>query len=119
MAPQSLVWSHHTEANYDRYTAFGAQLGLYGQYINLLAGEDYFQLDYTGGFDLADSFFLGINATTASIAGDTGFAGVALYPQLTTSDSFAIGLRGEFFSETDGFGAFKGLSYCRLKFLPK
>ena len=39
------------------------------------------------------------------LAGDTGFAGVALYPQLTTSDSFAIGLRGEFFSETDGFGA--------------
>jgi len=81
-----------TEANYDRYTAFGAQLGLYGQYINLLAGEDYFQLDYTGGFDLADSFFLGINATTATLAGDTGFAGVALYPQLTTSDTFAIGL---------------------------
>ena len=94
-----------TEANYDRYTAFGAQLGLYGQYINLLAGEDYFQLDYTGGFDIADSFFLGINATTATLAGDTGFAGVALYPQLTTSDTFAIGLRGEFFSETDGFGA--------------
>ena len=94
-----------TEANYDRYTAFGAQLGLYGQYINLLAGEDYFQLDYTGGFDLSDSFFMGINATTATLAGDNGFAGVALYPQLTTSDSFAIGLRGEFFSETDGFGA--------------
>tara|TARA_B100001093_G_scaffold291578_1_gene278343 strand:+ start:380 stop:1402 length:1023 start_codon:yes stop_codon:yes gene_type:complete len=94
-----------TEANYDRYTAFGAQLGLYGQYINLLAGDEYFQLDYTGGFDLSDSFFLGINATTATLAGDTGFAGVALYPQLTTSDSFAIGLRGEFFSETDGFGA--------------
>ena len=94
-----------TEANYDRYTAFGAQLGLYGQYINLLAGDEYFQLDYTGWFDLSDSFFLGINATTATLAGDTGFAGVALYPQLTTSDSFAIGLRGEFFSETDGFGA--------------
>ena len=94
-----------TEANYDRYTAFGAQLGLYGQYINLLAGDEYFQLDYTGGFDLSDSFFLGINATTATRAGDTGFAGVALYPQLTASDSFAIGLRGEFFSETDGFGA--------------
>ena len=94
-----------TEANYDRYTAFGAQLGLYGQYINLLAGDEYFQLDYTGWFDLSDSFFLGINATTATLAGDTGFAGVALYPQLTTSDSFSIGLRGEFFSETDGFGA--------------
>ena len=97
-----------TEANYDRYTAFGAQLGLYGQYINLLAGEDYFQIDYTGGFDLSDSFFLGINATTATLGGDTGFAGVALYPQITTSDSFAIGLRGEFFSETDGFGALVG-----------
>lgn len=94
-----------TEANYDRYTAFGAQLGLYGQYINLLAGDEYFQIDYTGGFDLSDSFFLGINATTATLAGDTGFAGIALYPQLTASDSFAIGLRGEFFSETDGFGA--------------
>ena len=40
--------------------------------------------------------------------GDTGFAGVALYPQLSASDSFAIGLRGEFFSETDGFGALVG-----------
>ena len=94
-----------TEANYDRYTAFGAQLGLYGQYLNLLAGDEYFQIDYTGGIDLSDSFFLGINATTATLAGDTGFAGIALYPQLTASDSFAIGLRGEFFSETDGFGA--------------
>ncbi|MDA7777764.1 porin [Flavobacteriaceae bacterium] len=94
-----------TEANYDRYTAFGAQLGLYGQYINLLAGEDYTQIDFTGGFDLSDRFFLGINATTASLAGDTGFAGVALYPQLAATDDFSIGLRGEFFSETDGFGA--------------
>jgi hypothetical protein len=94
-----------TEANYDRYTAFGAQLGLYGQYINFLGGDGYAQIDYTGGFDLSDSFFLGINATSASLDGDTGFAGVALYPQITTSDSFAIGLRGEFFSETDGYGA--------------
>ncbi len=94
-----------TEANYDRYTAFGAQLGLYGQYINLLAGEDYTQIDFTGGFDLSDRFFLGINATTASLSGDTGFAGVALYPQLAATDDFSIGLRGEFFSETDGFGA--------------
>jgi hypothetical protein len=94
-----------TEANYSRYTAFGAQLGLYGQYINFLGGEDYAQIDFTGGFDLSDSFFLGINATSATLSGDMGFAGVALYPQITTSDSFAIGLRGEFFSETDGFGA--------------
>ena len=94
-----------TEANYDRYTAFGAQLGLYGQYINFLGGDGYAQIDFTGVLYLSDSFFLGLNATTASLEGDTGFSGVALYPQLTVSDGFAIGLRGEFFSETDGFGA--------------
>tara|TARA_A100001011_G_scaffold400632_1_gene516990 strand:+ start:5853 stop:6902 length:1050 start_codon:yes stop_codon:yes gene_type:complete len=94
-----------TEANYDRVTRFGAQVGLYGQYLNYLGGDGYSQIDYTGGFNVSDSFFLGINATTASLEGDMGFAGVALYPQLTASDSFAIGLRGEFFSETDGFGA--------------
>ena len=94
-----------TEANYSQYTAFGAQLGLYGQYINFLGGDGYAQIDFTGGFDLSDAFFLGINATSASLEGDQGFSGVALYPQLTTSDRFALGLRGEFFSETDGFGA--------------
>ena len=28
-----------------------------------------------------------------------GFYGVALYPQLATSDTFTIGLRGEYFAE--------------------
>src|SRR6056300_136157 len=94
-----------TEANYDRYTAFGAQLGLYGQYINFLGGDGYAQIDFTGGFDLSEELFLGINATSASLEGDQGFSGIALYPQLTTNDNFAIGVRGEFFSETSGFGA--------------
>ncbi len=81
---------------------YGVQLGLYGQYINLLAGEDYTQIDFTGGLDLSDSFFLGVNATTTSLAGDAGFSGVALYPQLALSETFTIGLRGEIFNETDG-----------------
>ena len=33
-----------TEANYDRYTAFGAQT--YGQYINYLGGDGYSQIDF-------------------------------------------------------------------------
>ena len=33
------------------------------------------------------------------------FAGVALYPQLATSDAFTIGLRAEYFAETEFFGA--------------
>ena len=86
---------------FDSYM-YGVQLGLYGQYINLLAGEDYTQLDFTGGLDLSDSFFLGVNATTTALAGDAGFSGIALYPQLALSDSFTVGLRGEIFNETDG-----------------
>ena len=90
------------ETVFDSYM-YGVQLGLFGQYVNLLAGEDYTQIDFTGGFDLSESFYLGINATSASIGdGDEGFSGVALYPQLALSDSFSIGLRGEIFNETDG-----------------
>lgn len=81
---------------------YGVQLGLYGQYINLLAGEDYTQIDFTGGLDITDSFFLGVNATSTDLGGDAGFSGIALYPQVALSESFSVGLRGEIFSETDG-----------------
>ncbi len=94
-----------TEANYDRYTAFGAQLGFFGQYLNFLGGEGYAQIDFTGGVDISDAFYFGVNASTAALEGNTGFSGIALYPQLTLSDTFALGMRGEFFAETDGFGA--------------
>jgi len=79
---------------------FGAQLGLYGQYINLLTGQGATQFDYTGGFDLSDSFFVGINATTYE-DDSSEWSGLALYPQVTLSDSFAIGLRGETFDIKD------------------
>jgi hypothetical protein len=87
--------------------SFGAQLGFYGQYLNFYydSGENGglgTEIDFTGGFDLSDSFFLGINAAyDTNSAANSGFYGVALYPQLTTSDSFAIGLRGEYFQVTD------------------
>ena len=80
---------------------FGAQLGFYGQYLNLYYdsgnnGGLGFEIDYTGGFDLSDSFFLGINGAYNDNDG-SGFYGAALYPQLATSDDFSIGLRGEYF----------------------
>ncbi|NNC48981.1 MAG: porin [Flaviramulus sp.] len=82
--------------------ALGAQLGYSGQFLNLYydsgnAGGLGFEIDYTGGFDLSDDFFLGINAAYNDNDG-SGFYGAALYPQLATSDSFSIGLRGEYFS---------------------
>ena len=81
--------------------AFGAQLGAYGQFLNLYydSGNNDglgFEIDYTGGFDITDSFFLGINGAYQT-NDDAGFYGAALYPQLATSDSFSLGLRGELF----------------------
>ncbi|MGB0366328.1 MAG: outer membrane beta-barrel protein [Flavobacteriaceae bacterium] len=85
---------------------FGAQLGLYGQYINYLGGgtAGVSQIDFTGGFNITDSFYLGLNATSYSDDNDVEFSGVALYPQYSFSDSFALGARFEAFSE-DGLEA--------------
>jgi hypothetical protein len=82
--------------------AFGAQLGYSGQYLNLYYdsgnnGGLGFEIDYTGGFDMSEDFYLGINAAYNDNDG-SGFYGAALYPQLATSDSFSVGLRGEYFS---------------------
>ncbi len=86
---------------------FGAQLGIFGQYINYLGGgtAGVSQIDFTGGFNLGDSFYLGINATSYSDDDNVEFSGVALYPQYTFSDSFALGARFEAFSENGNLGA--------------
>ena len=88
---------------------FGAQLGLYGQYINFLSGglSNVSQIDFTGGIDITDGFFLGVNATSYEDDGGE-WSGVALYPQLTVSDSFALGLRYENFDikDTNTFSSF-------------
>ena len=79
--------------------ALGAQLGYAGQFLNFYYDDEEvlgFEIDYTGGFDVSDSFYLGINAAYADNDGE-GFMGAALYPQFATSDSFSIGLRGEYF----------------------
>ena len=99
-----------TEGNFDSVLTgipfdaymFGAQLGISGQYLNLLAGDGYTQIDFTGGFNLSDSFFLGINATSADMDDAGKFSGVALYPQLALSDTFTLGLRGEIFNDDSG-----------------
>lgn len=94
-----------TELNPLGTYAYGAQLGYKGQFLNLLADDGAFEIDFTGGFNLSDNFFLGINAAYFDGSDDTGFAGVALYPQYQTHENFTIGLRGEYFSETGDFGA--------------
>ena len=83
--------------------ALGAQFGYAGQFLNLYYDNDEvlgFEIDYTGGFDVDDELFIGINAAY-QVSNDAGFYGVALYPQYTVSDSFAVGLRGELFGLHD------------------
>ncbi|MEC8682384.1 MAG: outer membrane beta-barrel protein, partial [Bacteroidota bacterium] len=113
---------------------FGGQLGYStdsgSTFLNLIYGDqdgDYtdqglgegagstFQVDLTTGYDLSDSFYLGLNATyNTTDAGDMGgddygFYGVALYAQAALSDSFSLGLRPEYFSEfAGGAGAIGG-----------
>jgi hypothetical protein len=95
-----------TEFNPTGDYAFGAQLGYAGQFLNVLVDPSFTEIDFTGGFDLSDDLFLGINAAYLTLEDNGGgFAGVALYPQLATSDTFTIGLRGEYFVEDGAFGA--------------
>lgn len=90
------------DTSWDGEYALGAQLGYKGQYLNLYYdsgnhGGLGFEIDYTGGFDLSDAFYLGINAAYNDNDG-SGFYGAALYPQVSLSDSFSLGLRGEYFA---------------------
>jgi hypothetical protein len=77
-----------------------------------------FQIDLTTGWNLSDKFYLGVNTSMQSVAageafvaegqiedsdGDaSSFFGVALYPKVTLSDAFALGLRAEYFSTKNG-----------------
>lgn len=95
-----------TEYNPTGDYAVGAQLGYKGQFLNVLYDPSFFEIDFTGGFDLSDDFYLGVNAAYLSLEDDAGgFMGGAIYPQYTISETFALGLRGEYFAEDKNFGA--------------
>ena len=77
-----------------------------------------FQADITTGWNLSEKFYLGVNTTYQTVGageafvaegsikdsdGDaSSFMGVALYPKITLSETFAIGLRAEYFGVTNG-----------------
>lgn len=82
----------------DEYVA-GAQIGYGGAYLNFLFDDEFFQVDLTAGWDLGETFYLGVNATSAS----DSFYGGALYLQNSFTDDFALGLRGEYWQD-EGVG---------------
>ncbi|MCH3881433.1 MULTISPECIES: outer membrane beta-barrel protein [Tenacibaculum] len=96
------------DGNFGGDMQIGGQIGYKGQFLNVIYGsdgssDDALYLDYTGGFDLSDTFFLGINAAYAnSVDTDSGYTGAALYLQNTFSDTFALGLRPEYFQVSAG-----------------
>lgn len=93
-----------TEFNPTGDYAVGAQLGYSGQFLNFVYSQGGFEIDYTGGFDLSEEFYLGLNGAYYDNDG-TGFAGVALYPQYKTSENFTLGMRAEYFMESGDYGA--------------
>ncbi len=103
----------YTEFNPIGKYSFGGQVGYSNDsgsaYLNLLYGEQslsddaLFQIDLTTGWDLTETFYLGFNTTYQDTEG-IGFYGAALYPQLSLSDSFGIGLRAEYFKELEDGG---------------
>ena len=92
----------------------GVQAGFKGQYLNIAYGADgfayndagnlatdAFYIDYTGGFNISESLYLGLNAAySTSEEADYGYQGFAVYLENSFSDAFSLGLRPEFFQET-------------------
>jgi len=89
---------------------FGAQLFLspaegLNTYLNIITGHPSgTEFDLTASYQLSTKFKLGLNAAdyTKPDKDDGGFSGAALYPQYAFSDSFALGLRGEYFKAKEG-----------------
>ena len=89
--------------------ALGSQLSYVGEgvsvYLNSMDGKNSGTIvDLTATFQLTDSFKLGLNAADWSNTGDVGYSGIAIYPSIAVSESFGLGLRGEYFKYKVGSG---------------
>ena len=79
--------------------AGGAQLGYEhdkgGVWLNAIFDSDFYQVDLTTGWDLTETVYIGLNATSAS----NNFLGTAGYFQVAVTEHAAFGIRGEYFSD--------------------
>ncbi|MFT6746125.1 MAG: hypothetical protein ACJAZ2_000463 [Glaciecola sp.] len=96
-----------TEFNPNNTYTLGAQLGYKTTYLNFLYGKQgvgvpvTMQFDLTAGYDLTKKFYLGVNATYNE-TGASNFYGAAIYPLVSISDAFGLGVRVEYFAESNG-----------------
>ncbi len=88
-----------TEYNLLNEYVGGLQLGYdFGKgsvYLNGLFQDGFYQLDITGGIDVTEKIYLGLNTTVAK----DNFAGVALYAQAAVMENLKLGIRGEYFAD--------------------
>lgn len=87
---------------------FGAQLFVspaegWNAYLNVLTGYPSGTIfDITTSYQVSDAFKIGLNAADYSRNNDAGgYTGAALYLQSSFTDSFGLGLRGEYFTAKD------------------
>jgi hypothetical protein len=107
--------SYQADPNYGVNT-FGAQLSVtpvegWSAYFNVLTGSQSGTiLDLTTAYQITDKFKLGLNAAdwSAPDADDNGYTGIALYPSVSVTPNFGLGLRGEYFMTKKNGGALVG-----------
>lgn len=104
-----------TKFNSTNSYTLGMQYHFYGQNINIIHGNrddntdtgKTFEIDYTGGFNLTENFFLGINTSyertkDKKLQKEFGFYGIALYGLLELNSELKLGLRPEYFTKYNG-----------------
>lgn len=79
----------------------GVQLGYSkdagSAYVNGIFSDDFYQVDLTTGWDVSETVYAGLNASSSS-----DFYGAAVYLQAATSDAVTLGVRGEYFNDDSG-----------------
>lgn len=107
--------SDDTQFNSTNSYTLGMQYHFYGQNINAVYGSrddnpntgKTFEIDFTGGFDFTDRFFLGVNTSYETtedkeLKQNFGFYGVALYGLFKLTSDLKLGLRPEYFTKYNG-----------------
>jgi hypothetical protein len=90
----------------------------FGNPLLISSAGSLFQADITTGYSITEKFYLGFNTSMQSVAagesfvaegdvadsdGDAAtFMGFAVYPKVTLSEKFAVGLRAEYLKVTNG-----------------
>ena len=109
------TWNTYKADEINGVSSIGAQLSYASDkvsaYLNFMDGsESGTIIDLTASFQITEKFKLGLNAADWSgIGDDEGYTGAALYPIYALTDSFALGLRAEYFQAKENATGLYGI----------